>query len=115
MLLSLALVAFVLAVPAPGLLQGCPKIASLQSDYVKASFDTTLFADGKRRYEIAYKDMAQPRICSCITSKRTLNGSTIYDDYALECGRKTYLSPLIYTPTDTLGCYIDRIASKYLS
>lgn len=105
MFLSLALVSSILAVPAPEWLKGCPKTTTLQSDYVKASFDPLLFADGKTYYEIAYKDMTQPRMCSCITSKKTLNGSTINDAFALECAGKSYGSSLVFSPTDTLGFY----------
>lgn len=66
----------------------CPKIDSLRSDYVKTSFNITKYASNTKFYEIAYKDITQPRFCDCITTTKSIATSNqVKDEFELRCNR----------------------------
>lgn len=88
----------------------CPSVASLQSKFVRESFDVAVFANGQTYYELAYKDVTQPRMCDCITSRKVLSGSVILDDFTIQCagiallmqGRRT--TPALCSTPPRTGC-----------
>ncbi|KAJ3314576.1 hypothetical protein HDV04_006115 [Boothiomyces sp. JEL0838] len=83
----------------------CPKPSEIQSDYVKSQFDLSKFADGQLYYEIAYKDITQPRICDCITSNKTIGDNQLRDAFTLQCGGQPQYSDLRFNYTDSPGVF----------
>ncbi|KAJ3270233.1 hypothetical protein HDV01_000450 [Terramyces sp. JEL0728] len=94
----------VLTVSAQILLK-CPNPSDIQSDYVKSQFDLSKFADGRMYYEIAYKDITQPRICDCITSNKTIGAGQLRDAFSLRCGGRPQHSDLRFNYTETPGVF----------
>jgi hypothetical protein len=74
------------------ILWNCPKPSEIKSQFVKDNFNITEFASGKRFYEIAYKDMTQPRLCKCITSQKVYSAGRINDTFTIECGGRPFKS-----------------------
>ena len=81
----------------------CPAPEELQSEWVKANFDETKMEGFW--YELAMKDIAQPRFCKCTTSNKTVRTdlNIIYDTFTLECFGQPYPSDLSFDLTDTPG------------
>lgn len=73
----------------------CPTPSELQSSFVKTSFNQSKM-DGFY-YELAMKDITQPRICSCQTSNKTKDGdSLLRDEFSLQCAGGTYFANLTF-------------------
>ena len=81
----------------------CPTPEELQSDWVKANFNETKMEGFW--YELAMKDITQPRFCKCTTSNKTVRTeiNMIYDTFTLECFGQPYSSDLSFELTDTPG------------
>jgi hypothetical protein len=47
-------------------------------------------------YELAMKDITQPRICSCQTSNKTVHQKTLHDEFRLECFGNSYSANLSF-------------------
>lgn len=62
---------------------------------------------GHRRYEVAYKDLTQPRMCRCTTSyKKTLpDKRQLADTFSIQCPPEstTYAEALVFNLTDQPG------------
>ena len=84
-----------------GLPPKCPSPSELQSDFVKSSFNQSKM-DGMW-YELAMKDMTQPRICSCQTSNKTNDGDILRDGFTLQCLGDTYFANLTFAIQPTPG------------
>lgn len=74
----------------------CPPAKVLQSDYVLSYYEEEKHAGFY--YEIACKDITQPRMCSCITSNKTLFAADdlLVDDFNVQCAGKVYHSSLSF-------------------
>ena len=75
----------------------CPEPEDIQSWFVKNLYNedqhTGLY------YEIAFKDVTQPRICKCITSTKSLskpNKDLLIDDFGIQCSGHVYHSDLSF-------------------
>ena len=81
----------------------CPSPFELQSEWVQANFNETKMEGFW--YELAMKDITQPRFCKCTTSNKTVRTdiNTIYDTFTLECFGQPYPSDLSFDLTDTPG------------
>jgi len=84
-----------------GLPSKCPPPSELQSAFVKSSFNQSKM-DGFW-YELAMKDVTQPRICSCQTSNKTNDGNTLRDTFSLQCAGDTYFANLTFAIQPTPG------------
>jgi hypothetical protein len=83
----------------------CPTSASLQSASLSSSFSLTKFATNERFYEIAYKDATQPRMCTCITSEKRVEGDEVLDKFTIQCAGKPFSSDLHFGITDAPGVF----------
>ena len=73
----------------------CPTIDELQSPYVKNYYSE--FKHQGLYYEIAFKDVTQPRICKCITSNKTMiSKERLQDDFYIQCNGKIFYSNLSF-------------------
>lgn len=83
------------------ILYKCPKPETIQSDFVREHFNLTEFANNSTYYELAYKDITQPRICKCITSTKEYKPQVnqVQDLFQIECGGKPYKSNLVFNTT----------------
>jgi hypothetical protein len=101
-MMSLYLLIIVTAIEAQ-ILFNCPKPTEIQSDFVRQKFNITEFASNQTYYEIAYKDMTQPRFCKCITSRKQWVEEThqIKDAFTIECAGKPYHSELVFNQTSS--------------
>lgn len=73
----------------------CPDPEHIQSRYVKESYEESRHAGFY--YELAFKDVTQPRLCKCNTSNKTLTSpSTLHDDFSIECAGQLYHSDLSF-------------------
>jgi len=63
----------------------CPTSEELQTNAVKVHFDESKM--GGFWYELAMKDITQPRMCSCQTSEKSvsLTDMEIIDDFTIQC------------------------------
>ena len=60
----------------------CPDPVTLQSDYVKFHYEEEMHQG--LYYELAFKDVTQPRGCRCITSNKTIvTPDLLQDDFEL--------------------------------
>jgi hypothetical protein len=84
----------------------CPKASDLQSDYVKSHFDPTKLQG--MYYELAMKDVTQPRMCSCQTANKTYVSETrVHDDFSIQCYDAVYHADLSFaTHSDVRGVSI---------
>jgi hypothetical protein len=59
------------------------------------------------RYELAYKDLTQPRICRCTTSlKRVVSPQRLNDSFSITCAGRRYEEALVFNITDTPGFFL---------
>jgi hypothetical protein len=82
----------------------CPSPRDLQSDYVKQYFEASKMQG--LWYELAYKDVTQPRTCTCQTSEKRIdsNDSTqLNDAFRIECAGNVYFANLTHTFTNIPG------------
>ncbi|KAL3897235.1 MAG: hypothetical protein SGCHY_003554 [Lobulomycetales sp.] len=101
-ILCLSSLAYSATVPIP---KKCPTFKQLQSPRLAESFSLDKFAQNDRFYEIAYKDLTQPRFCKCITSEKRINGSEILDNFTIQCAGQPYSSDLHFEITDSPGVF----------
>ena len=90
----------------------CPTLPQeIQSEWVRANFNATKMEGFW--YELAMKDMTQPRVCKCTTSNKTVRTDLqiIHDTFTLECFGQPYPSNLSFdlttdtTPGVTVGTW----------
>ena len=73
----------------------CPVPEAIQSDYVRGNYEEDKHVGFY--YELAFKDITQPRGCKCITSNKTLvSATTLHDDFKVECNGQVYHSDLSF-------------------
>ena len=79
----------------------CPNPDEIQSWYVQNFYSEHNHVG--LYYELAYKDVTQPRICKCITSNKTLsskdnnnNNRVLNDDFGIQCHGRVYHSNLSF-------------------
>ena len=73
----------------------CPAPEEIQSDYVRQNYEENKHVGFY--YELAFKDITQPRGCKCITSNKTLvSATTLHDDFKVECNGQVYHSDLSF-------------------
>jgi hypothetical protein len=74
----------------------CPAPEDIQSDYVRQNYEE--YKHIGFYYELAFKDLTQPRGCKCITSNKTLvtSTTTLRDDFNVECAGQVYHSNLSF-------------------
>jgi hypothetical protein len=89
----------------------CPKPQAIQSEFVRKSFEMEKFAPvngSKLYYEIAYKDLTQPRICNCITADKKFSPSTnqVLDSFTIECAGAPWHSNLVFNSTGQNGVFV---------
>ena len=86
----------------------CPK--DVRSDWVKENFTLKDLADGEMTYELAYKDITQPRVLKCITGRKTLldNSTILYDDFRVQVLDTVIPSNLTFYTVDELGNPLER-------
>jgi hypothetical protein len=73
----------------------CPTPEDIQSPFVKNEYE-----EAKHQgfyYELAFKDVTQPRVCKCITSNKTIiSEDTLQDDFNIQCAEKVYNADLSF-------------------
>jgi hypothetical protein len=73
----------------------CPTPDELQSPFVKHAY-----LEEKHQgfyYELAFKDVTEPRICKCVTSNKTMTSeNTLQDDFSIQCSGKVFYSDLSF-------------------
>ena len=78
-----------------GIPSKCPSGDELQSIFVKKSY-----SEEKHQglyYEIAFKDVTQPRMCKCITSNKTIvSNDTLQDDFYIQCSGEVHYANLSF-------------------
>jgi hypothetical protein len=89
----------------------CPNPQDIQSDYVKQHFDMEKFAPtngSKFYYEIAKKDITQPRFCKCVTAEKSFDpvGQQVIDAFTIECFGTVNYSDLRFNVTETPGVFV---------
>lgn len=89
----------------------CPMPDDIQSDYVKKHFNHSKMEG--TWYELAMKDLTQPRYCSCQTSTKSLipdenGGHGIQDDFRITCAGQTYLSKLSFKLNNESGTMVGK-------
>eukprot|EP00475_Leptophrys_vorax_P008402 TRINITY_DN15431_c0_g1_i1.p1 TRINITY_DN15431_c0_g1~~TRINITY_DN15431_c0_g1_i1.p1 ORF type:complete len:219 (-),score=51.20 TRINITY_DN15431_c0_g1_i1:138-794(-) len=81
----------------------CPD-ATVRSNYVINNFDLNRFKG--TYYELAYKDVTQPRFCDCIrTTKNPYSANQFRDYFIIRCSGQYYPADLIYNFTSTRGYF----------
>jgi hypothetical protein len=100
-LLLPVLIAFAMMMFLRSLPPTCPSPDMLQSDFVKTSFKASKMEG--LWYELAMKDITQPRICSCQTSNKTLHQKTLHDEFRIECFGNSYTSNISFALQDMPG------------
>lgn len=71
----------------------CPAPEDIQSKYVKERYQERKHVGFY--YELAFKDITQPRGCKCITSNKTLvSKDTLRDEFDIQCAGGMYHSDL---------------------
>jgi hypothetical protein len=76
----------------------CPLPSDIQSKKVKESFDDTKMEGFW--YELAMKDVTQPRMCKCQTSEKVVTETIIYDNFTIECAGDIYFNDLTFERLD---------------
>lgn len=89
----------------------CPMPEDIQSDYVKKHFNHSKMEG--TWYELAMKDLTQPRYCGCQTSTKSLipdenGGHGIQDDFRITCAGHTYLSKLSFKVNKESGTMVGK-------
>jgi hypothetical protein len=84
----------------------CQTPEELQSEWVKANFNESKMEGFW--YELAMKDITQPRFCKCTTSNKTVRTdiNMIYDTFTPECFGQPYPSDLSFVLTNTPGVVV---------
>ena len=88
---------------ATGTRLSCPSPEQLQSEWIQSNFNESKMEGFW--YELAMKDITQPRLCKCSTSNKTVRTdlSTIYDTFTIECFGQAYPSDLSFELTGKPG------------
>lgn len=82
----------------------CPRPQDMQSDYVKQRFEASKMQGFW--YELAYKDVTQPRPCTCQTSEKeidSLDSNQLNDAFRIQCLGEVYFANLTHAFTSIPG------------